>query len=121
MLQIVLKNYGYYELKIDGQFGPASKSALKNFQTENGLISDGIIGKNTCNSLFDKKNVIKNNGTKKFLLKYGFNPKFFRKYYLNGGADSIYDGPLNEPQDSLIKSIDLLINKIKFFYYKMST
>ena len=61
MLQIVLKNYGYYELKIDGQFGPASKSALKNFQTENGLISDGIIGKNTCNSLFDKKNVIKNN------------------------------------------------------------
>ena len=67
-----------------------------------------------------KKNVIKNNGTKKFLLKYGFNPKFFRKYYLNGGADSIYDGPLNEPQDSLIKSIDLLINKIKFFYYKMS-
>ena len=61
MLQIVLKNYGYYELKIDGQFGPASKSALKNFQTENGLVSDGIIGKNTCNSLFDKKNVIKNN------------------------------------------------------------
>ena len=60
MLQIVLKNYGYYELKIDGQFGTASKSALKNFQTENGLVSDGIIGKNTCNSLFDKKNVIKN-------------------------------------------------------------
>ena len=60
MLQIVLKNYGYYELKIDGQFGPASKSALKNFQSENGLVSDGIIGKNTCNSLFDKKNVIKN-------------------------------------------------------------
>ena len=66
------------------------------------------------------KKIVKNNGTKKFLLKYGFNPKFFRKYYLNGGADSIYDGPLNEPQDSLIKSIDLLINKIKFFYYKMS-
>ena len=40
MLQIVLKNYGYYESKIDGQFGPASKSALRNFQTENGLLSD---------------------------------------------------------------------------------
>ena len=25
--------------------------------------------------------VIKNNGTKKFLLKWGFNPRFFRKYY----------------------------------------
>src|SRR6056300_1656772 len=58
MLQIVLKNYGYYDSKIDGQFGSASKSALKNFQTQNGLISDGLIGKNTCNSLLDKKNVV---------------------------------------------------------------
>ena len=59
MLQIVLKNYGYYESKIDGQFGPASKTALRNFQTENGLLSDGIIGKNTCYTLVDSKNVKK--------------------------------------------------------------
>ena len=59
MLQIILKNYGYYESKVDGQFGPASKSALKNFQTENELLSDGIIGKNTCNKLIDSKNVKK--------------------------------------------------------------
>ena len=59
MLQIVLKNYGYYESKIDGQFGPASKSALRYFQTENGLVSDGIIGKNTCNRLVDSENVKK--------------------------------------------------------------
>lgn len=64
MLQIVLKNYGYYQSKIDGQFGPASKLALKSFQTENGLISDGIIGKNTCNTLVDKKNLIKKDATK---------------------------------------------------------
>ena len=67
MLQIVLKSYGYYESKVDGQFGPASKSALKNFQTENGLISDGIIGKNTCNTLFDKKNVIKKKSNEVFI------------------------------------------------------
>jgi peptidoglycan hydrolase-like protein with peptidoglycan-binding domain len=67
MLQIVLKNYGYYQSKVDGQFGPASKLALKNFQTENGLISDGIIGKNTCNTLLDKKNVIMKNSNKVFL------------------------------------------------------
>jgi len=59
MLQIVLKNYGYYGSVVDGQFGPVSKLALKDFQQNNGLISDGIIGKNTCNSLMDKKNVIK--------------------------------------------------------------
>ena len=67
-----------------------------------------------------KKDVIKNNGTKKFLLKYGFNPKFFRKHYLRGGANSVYDGPLDEPKKSINKSLDLLINKIKYLYYKMS-
>ena len=59
MLQIVLKNYGYYLLKIDGDFGPASKKALKEFQSSNNLISDGILGKNTCKTLNNKANVIK--------------------------------------------------------------
>ena len=35
MLQIVLKNYGYYPFKIDGKFGPVSKKALINFQENN--------------------------------------------------------------------------------------
>ena len=68
-----------------------------------------------------KRGIIKNNGTKKFLLKYGFNPKFFRKYYLNGGANSIYDGPLSEPKDSLLKTLELIINKSKYFYFKISS
>ena len=33
MLQVVLKNYGYYSSKIDGDFGPLSALALKDFQT----------------------------------------------------------------------------------------
>ena len=67
------------------------------------------------------KKIVRNNGTKKFLLKYGFNPKFFRKYYLKGGANSIFDGPLTEPKISIIQSLDLFINKIKYFYYKLSS
>ena len=67
------------------------------------------------------KKIVKNNGTKKFLLKYGFNPKFFRKYYLNGGARSLYNGPLNQPKNSFIKTIELFVNKIKYFYYKISS
>ena len=66
------------------------------------------------------KRIVKNNGTKKFLLKYGFNPKFFRKYYLRGGADSIYDGPLVEPEKTFIHLFELFINKIKIFYYRLS-
>ena len=60
MLQVVLKNYGYYTSKIDGDFGPASKKALKEFQSSNNLVSDGILGKNTCKTLNNKANVVKN-------------------------------------------------------------
>ena len=59
MLQVVLKNYGYYTSKIDGDFGPASKKALKEFQSSNNLVSDGILGKNTCKTLNNKENVVK--------------------------------------------------------------
>ena len=59
MLQVVLKSYGYYTSKIDGDFGPASKKALKEFQSSNNLVSDGILGKNTCKSLNNKVNVVK--------------------------------------------------------------
>ena len=59
MLQVVLKNYGYYTSKIDGDFGPASKKALKEFQSSNNLVSDGILGKNTCKTLNNKTNVVK--------------------------------------------------------------
>jgi len=59
MLQIILKNYGYYESKIDGDFGPASKKALKEFQNSNDLISDGILGNNTCNVLNNKQLVVR--------------------------------------------------------------
>ena len=34
MLQIVLKSYGYYDGKIDGNFGVISKNALINFQND---------------------------------------------------------------------------------------
>ena len=59
MLQVVLKSYGYYTSKIDGDFGPASKKALKEFQSSNNLVSDGILGKNTCKTLNNKTNVVK--------------------------------------------------------------
>jgi glycosyltransferase involved in cell wall biosynthesis len=66
-----------------------------------------------------KKKIIKNNGTKIFITKYGFNPKFFRKFYLRGGATSIYDGPLKKPKISLAYLFELFFNKLKFIYYKI--
>ena len=66
-----------------------------------------------------KKNILLNNGTKTFLLKYGFNPRFFRKYYLNGDGSKKYNGNVNLPKISFFMLIDLFINKLKYLYYKI--
>ena len=66
-----------------------------------------------------KKNLKINNGTKKFLLKYGFNPRFFRKYYLQGDGRKEFQGPLKTPKKTPSMIFDLLINKLKFYYYKL--
>ena len=33
--------------------------------------------------------------SKTFLLKWGFNPRFFRKYYLKGDGKIEYNGPID--------------------------
>lgn len=67
-----------------------------------------------------KRNVKLNNGTREFILKYGFNPRFFRKYYLQGDNLDIYTGPLKDPKFNFVTYIDYFINKLKFFYYKLN-
>lgn len=66
-----------------------------------------------------KREIVRNNGTKTFLLKWGFNPRFFRKYYLKGDGKIEYNGPIDNYKVSLNMMIDLLINKLKFLYYKI--
>ena len=66
-----------------------------------------------------KSNIELNNGTKTFLLKYGFNPRFFRKYYLRGDNKKIFDGKLEEPSYSLFMIIELAINKLKYYYFSL--
>jgi len=59
--------------------------------------------------------IVLNNGTKTFLSKYGFNPKFFRKYYLRGDNSVIpFKGRLNNPKKNFSMLLDLSINKIKY-------
>ena len=59
MLQVVLKSYGYYEGKIDGQFGNESRKALILFQGKNNLSPDGVVGLNTCTLFLNKTDIIK--------------------------------------------------------------
>lgn len=48
-----LKDLGY-NVKIDGIYGNGTKSALRKFQNDNNLQSDGILGKNTYTELLYK-------------------------------------------------------------------
>ena len=50
VLQSLLWMHGY-QLDVDGDFGPATKSAVQSFQTSNGLGVDGIVGDNTWRKL----------------------------------------------------------------------
>jgi glycosyltransferase involved in cell wall biosynthesis len=64
--------------------------------------------------------VVLNNGTKTFLFKYGFNPRFFRKYYLRGNISTIpYIGRLTNPIKNIKFYYDLVKCKLKIFYYKV--
>ena len=63
--------------------------------------------------------IVLNNGTRTFLSKYGFNPKFFRKYYLRGNNSVIpFKGRLNNPKKNLSMLLYLSINKIKYIINK---
>jgi hypothetical protein len=49
-LQIALINLGY-DMPVDGRYGPITESAVVDFQIDNGLIVDGITGRQTQTAL----------------------------------------------------------------------
>ncbi len=52
VLQTLLYQIGY-DLAVDGNFGAHTDTIVKNFQSDHQLTSDGIVGTNTWNNLFD--------------------------------------------------------------------
>ena len=96
-IQSQLKNKGYNPGSIDGIAGENTYNAIIKFQTENNLTSDGMVGEQTKNKLFDSGYDEK----KEPLLKRGSNEKdaiitlqnlLIKKGYNcgNSGADGIF-------------------------------
>lgn len=50
-VQTKLKSLGYYTYTVDGIWGSRTRTAVKKFQTANGLVSDGIVGAKTEKAL----------------------------------------------------------------------
>lgn len=50
-IQTKLKRWGYYNGNVDGIYGSQTLSAVKWFQSKNGLVVDGIAGKNTLQAM----------------------------------------------------------------------
>lgn len=51
--QEFLKNLGYYSGELDGVFGHQTHISTKSFQSNTGLISDGIVGPNTWKTSYE--------------------------------------------------------------------
>lgn len=50
-LQFYLKELSYYNGTIDGSFGAGTNSAVRSFQSNNNLLVDGVVGRNTWSAL----------------------------------------------------------------------
>lgn len=50
-IQTALKNAGFYNDEIDGKIGTKTRQAIMEFQEQNGLKVDGVVGKNTWDLL----------------------------------------------------------------------
>lgn len=50
-IQTKLKNWGYYTGSVDGIYGSSTASAVKYFQSKNGLTADGVAGDATLKAL----------------------------------------------------------------------
>lgn len=96
LLQSTLKKIGYYKGAVDGVFGPQTRSSVYWFQSQYGLVPDGVVGDKTWNKLIP---------------------------YINGTVGNIVPTDMRYPYRILLLNLEALQNKypfIKVLYYGQS-
>ena len=68
-IQAALNYYFNAGLNVDGQFGPATETAVKNAQRKIGVTADGIWGPNT-NNVFNRYMIVQENKSKNYTVEF---------------------------------------------------
>lgn len=91
LLQFTLNTVGF-SLSVDGIFGSATRQAVTRYQTDNGLVADGIVGKNTWKTLmFMPTYPTLRKGNRGSYVRY-LQSKLTTKLYPCGIVDGIFGG-----------------------------
>lgn len=89
-LQCYLNLYGN-ALSVDGSFGRGTQAAVIKFQQDNGLVADGIVGRNTWRTLLrqDPSLPLLRQGSRGVYVRY-LQQKLLSKLYAVGTVDGIF-------------------------------
>lgn len=79
-LQMLLNSKYGYDLEVDGNFGKATETAVKDFQIKHGLTADGVVGAKTWKAL-------------------GVSPEIVNPPVDNGNND--YKPPVTQPEETI--------------------
>ena len=102
-IQRMLKKKGFYSSTIDGNFGPGTQTAVKNFQKSQGVSQDGNVGPDTLKRLANAT------GTGYYEITYSANGGSGSLNY-NGGY---YTGAWNNKQ-IILKGVSTALSNGKF-------
>lgn len=81
----------FLNITVDGDFGPATEKKVKEWQTKNGLLSDGIVGNKTWSAMGLDERVTTDNYERVVELPYGL---VIEEYFLPKGE--YIEGPTNK-------------------------
>lgn len=100
VVQQRLSNLGYYTYKIDGIFGSRTRSAVKRFQKDSGLVADGIVGAKTEKALG-------------VTLSGGSNNSSLSSNELNLLARCVYSEARGEPYSGQVAVAAVVLNRVR--------
>jgi hypothetical protein len=121
-LQTLLKNKGYV-VNVDGKFTPQTLSAVGEYQSDMGLVADGIVGDKTWSALLGGNKTTSSTSTSSSNSASGFKTPYKESDIVTEAKNALNAQLANKPgayesqwQTQLNDTIDKILNREKFSY-----